>query len=159
MCKFDQSRPESRRATKGKSRGCVISTCSLRFADLWPPTDLLVGLRVNQKNKKIKNKTQTAEMGTYHWEGHQWGFTGIYIGRSQVVFSGVCIHLKGLWKFWFYFFQNWVGTHALGRKLLLLENTLPWKQWGKVWYSKSGWQPERGLVGSGATRDARRVQF
>ena len=34
-------------------------------------------------------------MGTYHWDRHIGCFRGIYNVRRQVLFCGVCIHLRG----------------------------------------------------------------
>ena len=34
-------------------------------------------------------------MDTYHWDGHIGCFRGIYIVWHQVLFCGVCVHLRG----------------------------------------------------------------
>ena len=44
--------------------------------------------------KNEKKNAWTLEMGTYHWDGHIGCFRGIYNVRRQVLFCGVCFHLR-----------------------------------------------------------------
>ena len=88
-------------------------------------------------------------MGTYHWDGHIGSFRGTYNVRCQVLFCGVCIHLRGRpkWK------KENIKTEMW---LELLKITCSWERHITMWESfwDSSWP---GLPKSKSSRSARCV--
>ena len=66
-----------------------------------------------------KKKTWTLEMGTYHWDRHIVCFRGIYNVRRQVLFCGVCNHLRGRPKRTKIKNENWDVTGTFENHLRL----------------------------------------
>ena len=76
-------------------RSCVL-TGWLSFADELNSTDFQNALNhFSFEKNNTWEKKWTLEMGTYHWDRHIGCFRGIYSVRRQVLFCGVCIHLRG----------------------------------------------------------------